>query len=144
MSKPNDFRVTEHFSLAEYACGNGACHHCGGVVKLYPKLAYGVELLRVRVGHPLTIRSGYRCARRNTDVGGVPDSFHVQGRAADLSSAGVTQAQIAAAALEIPELRVGFYLQHGAAVVHVDIADWQTLGLPRVWGDLWAAVEPPA
>lgn len=43
-----------------------------------------LEPLRARLGHPVKINSGYRCPELNKAVGGVPNSFHLQGRAADI------------------------------------------------------------
>ena len=41
--------------------------------------------LREAWGKPLTITSGYRCARHNAEVGGVPNSRHMRGLAADVA-----------------------------------------------------------
>ncbi len=46
-------------------------------------LAMGLEKVRALLGAPLSIDSGYRCPALNKAVGGVPDSAHVQGYAAD-------------------------------------------------------------
>lgn len=42
------------------------------------------HLARKRLGAPLTISSGYRCAALNRAVGGVSNSYHLTGAAADL------------------------------------------------------------
>ena len=43
-----------------------------------------LEPLRVKLGRPVVITSGYRCAALNSAVGGSPTSHHVLGRAADV------------------------------------------------------------
>ena len=43
-----------------------------------------LDPLREWYGKPIYVNSGYRCAELNKAVGGVPDSFHVQGMAADI------------------------------------------------------------
>ena len=43
-----------------------------------------LEPARVRLGVPVIVRSGYRCAELNKIVGGVPTSQHTRGQAADL------------------------------------------------------------
>ena len=43
-----------------------------------------LEPLRAHLGHPITINSGYRCPALNKAVGGVQNSFHLTGRAADI------------------------------------------------------------
>ena len=39
---------------------------------------------RERLGKPIYVNSGYRCPELNRKVGGVANSYHLQGRAADL------------------------------------------------------------
>ncbi len=43
-----------------------------------------LEPLRIALGKPIQISSGYRCKRLNKAVGGVPTSQHVLGQAVDL------------------------------------------------------------
>ena len=73
----NEFQLTENFSLREFQCP--CCH----TVMLHPKLAASLQKLREAWGRPLTVTSGYRCARHNAEVGGVPNSRHMRGLAAD-------------------------------------------------------------
>lgn len=44
-----------------------------------------LQPLRTAWGKPLAINSGYRCPELNRAVGGVPDSQHVKGEAADVA-----------------------------------------------------------
>lgn len=41
---------------------------------------------RKRLGIPIIVNSGYRCPRLNSAVGGVPRSYHLSGRAADITT----------------------------------------------------------
>lgn len=41
---------------------------------------------RERLGSPIIVNSGYRCNRLNEAVGGAKRSYHLQGRAADLTT----------------------------------------------------------
>ena len=43
-----------------------------------------LQPLRDTIGSPVYINSGYRSKRLNARVGGVPNSRHLQGRAADI------------------------------------------------------------
>lgn len=43
-----------------------------------------LEPARVKLGRPIIITSGYRCAKLNAAVGGVPKSYHTKGMAADI------------------------------------------------------------
>ena len=43
-----------------------------------------LQPLRDAIGKPVQVTSGYRSARLNAHVGGVPNSYHLQGLAADI------------------------------------------------------------
>ncbi len=45
-----------------------------------------LEPARLRFGAPIYVNSGYRCPELNRAVGGVARSYHLQGRAADLTT----------------------------------------------------------
>lgn len=51
---------------------------------LQPKLVQMLEQARSIAGIPFVINSGYRTAKHNEDVGGVPDSSHIKGLAVDI------------------------------------------------------------
>lgn len=75
-------KLSEHFNASEFTC-----HHCGaGADKISKRLIDLLEQLREDIGGiPLHINSGYRCPYHNSNVGGVPDSQHVKGTAADVA-----------------------------------------------------------
>lgn len=78
---PSNKFLSEHFSVDEFAC-----HHCGKCIVIHPRLLELLEQLRKNIGgFPLHINSGYRCPTHNAAVGGVPDSQHVKGTAADVA-----------------------------------------------------------
>jgi len=56
--------------------------------KIYDNLVFGcryvLQPVREQFGKPVIITSGYRCLVLNTLVGGVKNSAHKQGRAADI------------------------------------------------------------
>lgn len=47
------------------------------------KVMYILDLTRVYIGKPIYINSGYRCKKLNEIVGGVNNSMHTKGLAAD-------------------------------------------------------------
>lgn len=59
-------------------------------------LQYGVDMvlvpLRRLYGKPIIITSGYRCPKLNQKVGGVANSWHTQGNAADIHVTSLTEA----------------------------------------------------
>lgn len=67
-----------------------ACRCCGKIPpfilkKIYQDLFYCFARIREQVG-PLTINSGYRCPKHNTDVGGKEYSIHIFGLALDIAT----------------------------------------------------------
>ena len=60
-----------------------------------------LDPLRERYGKPIVVNSGYRCAKHNKEVGGVANSQHVKGEAADIRP--TTKVQ-----LDGPEGKVNF------------------------------------
>ena len=75
-----------HFTLAELAC---RCQgrYCHGSYWHDPEFLDGLEALRARIGKPIRINSGHRCALWNAHIGGAPRSQHKQ-IAADVCLAG--------------------------------------------------------
>lgn len=61
-----------HFTPCELAC------HCCGEMCVDADALDTLERLRHLLGGPVSIVSGYRCARHNAQVGGVPQSVHLQ------------------------------------------------------------------
>lgn len=47
------------------------------------KVMYILDMVRVHIGKPIFINSGYRCKKLNEMVGGVQKSMHTKGLAAD-------------------------------------------------------------
>lgn len=74
--------TSEHFSAEELSC-----HCCGnGVEIINPRLLELLESLRANIGGPIEISCAYRCPDHNAEVGGVPNSQHVLGNAADVQT----------------------------------------------------------
>ena len=147
----NQIQLSRHFKLSEFECKGKACCHYS--VKVVPALLTALELIWHYVNakldfpkHPqkICLVSGYRCPEHNERVGGVPNSYHVQGRAADLTAPGLKKTRLAGMVRELAEsgifkFRVGFYhktfmgLKHH--VLHIDVGDG-----PTVFGDAWEDV----
>lgn len=54
------------------------------VVENLKKVMYILDIVRVHIGKPILVNSGYRCKRLNEIVGGVQNSMHTKGLAADI------------------------------------------------------------
>ncbi len=77
-----------HFAKYEFRCPCGNCSgYPGGVTNA--KLLTILEGLRSYYGKPVTITSGQRCASYNSRVGGVSNSAHKTGKAADFYIPGI-------------------------------------------------------
>ena len=89
--------ASEHFLMDEYACD--CAGYCDGwPAAMDPELLEKIEALRCYFDQPIIITSGVRCERRNAEVGGIPNSWHLSGHAADLYCPGVPYDEVAAAA----------------------------------------------
>lgn len=53
------------------------------VIKNLKKVMYILDIVRTHIGKPILVNSGYRCKRLNEIVGGVQESMHTKGLAAD-------------------------------------------------------------
>ena len=67
-----------HFRPEEFEC------RCCNERKIASGLIFWLEVLRRAANGAIVVNSGYRCTKRNHDVGGAPNSRHVIGCAADL------------------------------------------------------------
>ena len=88
--------VTMHFTIEELYASDTAKRlgidnkpTTQKLINLVYLAAYVLEPLRVAMGRPIRISSGYRCERLNQAVGGVKNSQHLKGQAADICIEGV-------------------------------------------------------
>ncbi len=92
----------EYFSKKEFKCQCGGKYCDGYPAEIDLGMVKLADAIRKRIGKPLGVNSGLRCAKHNAAVGGVSNSQHVRGTACDLGKpSGVTPAQMAAIAEEI-------------------------------------------
>jgi hypothetical protein len=83
-------QLSKHFSLSEFtASGTAWARHIDNTPppELMPRLILVAEMLeRIRstLNVPITVTSAYRCEALNKAVGGVPNSDHTRGHAADI------------------------------------------------------------
>lgn len=115
-------RLTSHFTVAEFACGDGS-----DPVFVDTRLVLVLESIRTRFNRPLRIHSGYRTPGYNRKVGGAARSQHLLGTAADVSLPGVSPAEVAKFARQLmPDWGgVGTY----QTFTHIDVrpkrTDWK-------------------
>lgn len=112
-SATNHIYIADFFSLDEFQC---PCCHC---VKLHPLLLQKLKGIRNRVGNPLIVSSGYRCASYNQQVGGVQNSYHLLGMAADIQVRDFSLPELFKISREFFFTGIGFY--SGRNFLHLDI-----------------------
>lgn len=114
-----DYRtqLSANFKVNEFSCkGKGCCSK----VLIDEKLVNYLQKIRNHFGKPITINSGYRCAKHNKAVGGASSSNHTKGMAADIVVDGVKPAEVAKYAETIGILGIGLYEAKDGNFVHID------------------------
>ena len=110
----------EYFTRDEFKC------KCGGkYCKGYPhepdeRMVRTVNQLRKNLGVPITIVSGLRCKTWNAIQGGVSNSQHMYGEAADIYAKGVSQSRVEAELDKIGGVRYHYAIK-GSSNVHFDV-----------------------
>ena len=121
-AKDGGKKLSTNFAVKEFACKDGS-----DAVLVAPRLVMVLQSLRSHFCAAVTIDSGYRTPQYNARVGGVTDSQHCYGTAADIVVRGKTPAQVAAYARQLmPDWGgVGVY----DSFCHIDVreakADWK-------------------
>lgn len=115
--------MTKDFSRREFAC---RCK-CG-FDDIAQALADTVQAIRDAAGVPVIINCGCRCRKHNARVGGVPNSSHMEGLAADIYIPGWSDSKLGDfikklhAAGKLPFLRYCYKIGGNTkTAVHIDV-----------------------
>lgn len=111
------------FRPQEFACKCGRYHapYCDGFpARPKERLVRIADALRERLGVPVDIVSGIRCPQHNKDSGGVDNSQHMDGTAADVYARGVSPERIMQELRTIGGVRWCYHIQ-GSSNVHFDV-----------------------
>tara|TARA_R110001592_G_scaffold167306_1_gene402712 strand:- start:89 stop:469 length:381 start_codon:yes stop_codon:yes gene_type:complete len=76
--------MTKNFSIEEFDCNDGSKMPIN-IYHNMVKVANQLQVLRNYLGKPIHINSAYRSQEYNAKIGGVKDSQHIMGRAADIT-----------------------------------------------------------
>ena len=109
----NNLKVARHFKLSEFVCP------CCNLVMLHPKLLLKLIELRKILERPVCINSGYRCSRYNQKVGGVANSYHRIGLAADIKVKDINLITLLEICENIDFAGIGFYEKKN--FLHLDV-----------------------
>lgn len=107
-------KLSTNFNSNEFDCKGASCG-CT-TTKISKQLITYLQLIRNHFGKPITINSGYRCAKHNSAVGGAKASKHTLGQAADIVVSGVEPKEVAKYAESIGVKGIGLY----DTFVHID------------------------
>ena len=107
--------LSPHFSKSEFAC------RCCAKLHVQRRLIDALEELRMRAGKPILVHDGYRCPEHNQQVGGVTNSEHVRGMAADIEVNGLTLQEMYELALQVPDFAEGGIGVYDGGFLHVDV-----------------------
>ena len=113
LKKSGDLHLSPHFTVREFACHDGS-----DTVLIDDRLVTLLENIRDKFGKPVRINSAYRTAKYNAKIGGVSNSYHVKGMAADIVAQGVPPKRIAQYAETLDCGGIGWY--EGKKFVHID------------------------
>ncbi len=82
--KDGDLKLSENFSVREFACSNGSDR-----VDIDLDNVRQLQKIRDHFGKSITITSGYRSPAHNAKIRGAKNSYHCKGQAADIVIKGV-------------------------------------------------------
>ncbi len=124
-SKSGEQYLSKNFRVSEFACHDGS-----DKVLVDTNLVKVLQSIREHFGKPVVINSAYRTAAYNKKIGGVSNSKHTVGMAADIVISGVKPVEVARyiESIHPNDYGIGQYIDF----VHVDTRDrrsrWQNFG----------------
>lgn len=123
LKKDGSKKLSTNFRVREFACKDGS-----DAVLVAPRLVMVLQSIRDHFGAGVNITSGYRTPQYNQKVGGVENSQHCYGTAADITVNGVSVEKVAAYARKIMPDWGGVATYQKQGFVHVDVretrSDW--------------------
>jgi len=105
------------------------------VVENLKRLAAGLEAVRVLLGAPLEISSGYRCPALNEAVGGSSTSQHMQGLAVDFECPAFGSPLEVARAIQRSDLEFDQCILEYGRWVHLSFGDAPRRRLLTIYDD---------
>lgn len=105
-----------NFRVREFACKDGT-----DPVFISPELVTVLQNIRNHFGKAIIINSAYRTPPHNVKEGGVSDSQHLYGIAADIKVSGVTPKEVAAYAETLMPNKGGIGIY--SSFTHIDVRE---------------------
>lgn len=127
--KGDNLQITNHFNSAEFEC---PCNNCTEQF-IDADLVNKLEDLRNKYGGLIRVTSGYRCPSHNVAVGGVPNSAHSSGIAADIQPVAKTLDELD----KIYDIAYKMFDNIGdgrnKGFIHLDVRPKKSDGKKRTW-----------
>lgn len=115
----------DYFKEHEFKC---KCGICDLDVVMDRRLLVALDRMRKRFGKPIIVNSGIRCPDHNRSEGGVKNSSHLSGKAADIRvKTDRDRFKLIGLAIEYGIPRIGI----GLGYLHLDVDT--SKNYPRVW-----------
>jgi len=118
--------MTRNFNISEFECKCG-CTMPSDVKENIKELAENLQIVRDILQEPIRINSAYRCEAHNQDIGGVPSSQHVLGKASDIVVSNLSPKEVYTA---LDRLMDGSFIAQGGlgkynTFTHYDIRGYE-------------------
>ena len=110
----------KYFTREEFRCKCGGKYCNGFPAEPDERMVRIADRLRKNLGVPITIVSGLRCKTWNAIQGGVSNSQHMYGEAADIYANGVSQSRVEAELDKVGGVRYHYAIT-GSSNVHFDV-----------------------
>ena len=124
-----DQKLSKSFSIEEFNSKDGA-EMPADVLENIKKLAKNLQVIRDEIGKPIKINSAYRSPAHNKAVGGVKNSMHVKGKAADIVATGLTPTQLAAVIFKLIEQKK---ISQGGVGIYPNFVHYDIRGTKARW-----------
>ena len=116
-----DAQISRFFRLSEFRPGK----HSYDYIRISPDLVDALDEIRLRVGRPIRVLSGYRPHDYNRECGGVSNSTHIDGLAADIACDGLTTDQLREICEAVISNRGGVAEYPKSGFIHVDLRGYR-------------------
>ena len=143
LKKDGNVRLSANFAVREFRCNDGS-----DAIKIDSNLPFLLQQIRDHFNAPVHINSAYRTPKYNAKVGGVSNSYHVKGMAADIVIDGVKSKEVAQYAETIGCGGIGWY--EARNFTHIDTRSgcvrWKNSGsnVVKTFGAAVAPVPKPS
>lgn len=120
LGEENFWENIRHWTREEFRCHCGGKHCDGFPAEPEQSLVGLLDDVREDFGAPAVASSGVRCQKHNANVGGVANSRHLYGKAADFMVLGISGQTLLNRVLADPRTNYAYIIDNGP-YVHVDV-----------------------